>query len=615
MPTDKNCKNDLRDATRMENELIQLMKFASQKGADTSDISASLSKVQQVKTKLQSCDSMTQDELQANKEILMGDDGVQKKLDISRCQNEYDRLKKDQARMQKDMERSKEHLEKMKEMLSDDSMNKKIEEQLNRMEKMQEIGAKRLTLMDETGCKLWSGGDYSDKQMEWEDLNYEGQDLSDEMNNFWGEFENVQETAWASEMFNQVEKEIKKAYEKDYPSMSKEVQAKFDMIAKTMTELVAKGRLCQKENNTECVKEIKNRIDELTMKGSSLFREAPEVDFKEYGFDETVNKNFKQVSQDMGYGEANEIIKYLLSLDPTLASKITDPAMADKIFKVMGRIPENIKSTYLNDVGSLQEVFYQAVQAAPDLAKYKQDILGYNYFGDSLSNLITGLKSVRDGQITVSDLMAKLEALRSTSKKTEVEIGVTKFEDATTDRWFYDAANKEEFNIKGKNIGGKQMFDASGTTTFAEMLKVVAEGAGIKQVEGDTSYSSANNHWAKGYYKAVENSGVTLMDPNHKITRGEMAKLVIEMLKLQVESAETPFTDLSGNKYESYIATLYAKGVIKGDSTGNTVRPNDTINRAEAFTIAQRALDNLGYSTVNESQMQSYTEDFDTMNK
>lgn len=615
-PSDKDCKNDIRDAKRMENELNQFIKRATKNGEDTSNLTTLLSQVQSAKTKLESCTTMAWDDLQSVRETLMGPNGAQTELNSLRCWDEFGRTKKDQERMQKDFERSKKHLEETSKIASDE-MQKKIKEQLDNMEEMQEIQDEKLSIMEETDCKLWSGGgfngdgeDYSDQLTQWEDLNYEMQDLSYEMDNFWNEFESVQETMWAGQMFNEVEKEMQKAYEMEYPNMPKELQAKFDMLVSTAKELIAKGRQCQKEGSTECVKEVQKRLEELTSQGSQLFG-PPSVDFKEYGFDENVNKNFKDVSKNMGYGEANEIINYLLSLDPTLAEKITDPVMAKKIFKIMGRIPEKMKSEYLGDMGELKEVFDQAVQTVPELKEYKDKILGYNYFGDAMTVLLSDLKDLRDSKITLGEVISGLEALKNSSKKVEVEIGVTKFEDATTDTWYYDAANDENFNISGKNINGKQVFDASGTTTFAEMLKVLDEAIGLGQVDGDASFGPANGHWSRGYYKAVENKGVTFMDPNHKITRGEMARMMVEILGLPVQNEATPFSDLAGNSYESYVATLYSYGVIHGDAGSDKIRPNDTINRAEAFTLAKNAVENLKYATISETDMQSLTKDLD----
>jgi len=101
------------------------------------------------------------------------------------------------------------------------------------------------------------------------------------------------------------------------------------------------------------------------------------------------------------------------------------------------------------------------------------------------------------------------------------------------------------------------------------------------------------------------------MDPNHKITRGEMARMMVEILGLPVQNEATPFSDLAGNSYESYVATLYSYGVIHGDAGSDKIRPNDTINRAEAFTLAKNAVENLKYATISETDMQSLTKDLD----
>lgn len=596
-PSAQDCKNDVRDAARMEKELMQLIKGADKKGIDATDLIDQLATVQTVKEKLGSCESMTWDELQSSRETLMGNGGVQRSLDVSRCKDEYNRVKQDIERMKKDYDRNKKHLYETTDLASE-KMQKEMINQLDRMQKMQAIAEKRLALMDKTNCKIWSGDEYSTEKDEWEELNSEGQDLSYEMNDFWNNYQEVQKTAWVGQMFNDVEKKIAQIYEREYSNLSKELKEKFDSLVKMAKELLNKGRSCEKENDTACIEEVQRNLGDVMMKGSQIFG-SPDVDFKQLGYTDTMNKNFKTISNDMGYGEASKVIEYLLSLDPTLAEKITDPAMADKIFKIMGHVPEGMKSEYLTSVGNLKGVFDEAVTKFPELAQYKGEIVGKSYFGTALDVLINGLKDIRDGKMTVEDLIAKMTSLKEESKKAEVMLGVTKFKDATTDVWYYEAANDENFNIQGKTIGGETIFDASGQTTFAEMLRVLVDGLGIGKQEGTSSYGPANGTFAQGYYKAVEGKAVTFMEPNHKITRGEMARLMVELLGLPVGNGGTPFTDLAGNKYEGYVSTLYTEGIMKGDGGTGLVRPNDTINRAEAFTLAKNAIDDLQIYTIS----------------
>lgn len=595
-PSAQDCKNDVRDAARMEKELTQLIKGADKKGVDATDLIDQLAIVQTVKEKLSSCESMTWDELQSSRETLMGDGGVQRTLDVSRCKDEYDRIKKDLERMKKDYDRNKKHLYETTDLASGE-MQKEMTDQLDRMQKMQTIAEERLALMDQTDCKIWSGDEYSAERDQWENLNDEGQDLSYEIGNFWDSYQEVQKTAWASQMFNDVENKISETYNKVYPNLSPDLKKKFDELVKIAKEFLEKGRSCEKTNDTACIDEVQKNLEGVMMKGSQIFG-SPDVDFKQLGYTDTMNKNFQTISNDMGYGEASKVIEYLLSLDPTLAEKITDPAMADKIFKIMGHVPAGMKSEYLTSVGDLKVVFDEAVSKFPELAQYKDLIIGKNYFGTAMDVLTNGLKDIRDGKMAVQDLIAKMASLKEESKKAEVMLGVTKFKDATTDVWYYEAANDEKFNIQGKTIEGETIFDAGGQTTFAEMLRVLVDGLGLGKQEGTSSYGPANGTWAQGYYKAVENKAVTLMEPNHKITRGEMARLMVELLGLPIGGGGTPFADLAENKYEGYVSTLYNEGIMKGDEGTGKVRPNDTINRAEAFTLAKNAIDNLQIYTI-----------------
>lgn len=606
-PSTKDCGADARDAKRMVNEIEHLVKSQSKTGADTSSLTTALTEAQSISEKLQTCETLTWDELNQYRERLMGPNGIQSQLGVFRCWEDYNRQQKDYDRMKKDMERTETHLKEASDM-ADSSMQKKIKDQLSRLSKMLELKQEIMSLMKDSDCKIWSGQD-QDSQSEMEDLRYELDDLSMEAENFWQEFEQVSDTIWATKMFDEVEKEIAKAYETEYKNLPKPMQEKMDSIISVVKELVAKGRQCQKDNNAECVKEVQKRLEEVSRTAGQAFG-SPD-DYKDLGMGDQANKNLKEVFKDQNFGEASEVINYLLSIDPSLVDKISDPTMANKMFKILGRVPENMKGEYMTQAGEIESLYTEIVMTNRQIETYKNDILGHPFIGQAQKALVSDLTDLRDGKITVAELVSRLEGYRNQSKKAEVETGIAKFEDATSDQWYYDAANDENFNIQGKSIGGKQVFDASGKTTFAEMLKVMSEALGFGKQEGASSYGPAIGHWAEGYYKAVEGKGITLMEPGHKITRGEMARLMVEVMGLQAEESETPFQDLQGNQYAKYIGPLYQYGVISGDSGGVSVRPNDTVNRAEAFTMAKNAVDKLQFATVNSTQMEDYTKDLD----
>jgi hypothetical protein len=596
-PSDTDCQFDKRDAHRMYNEINQLIKRKTKAGEDTTELNSLLTTVTDAKTKLESCSSLTWEELQAVRQTLMGDmgsGGVNATLSQYRCWDDYARQTKDYERMKTDFERTKKDLESMPAgELSDE-----VDAQIERMDQMLELTLKMLSLMKDNDCNIYNG--YSDAQMEMEDLRWEMDDLRIAMDEFWPKFEQIRNTAWAEQMFTQVETDIAKGKE-DYANMTPEMQKKFDTVAQVATDLVTKGRACLSSGDVQCVKEVQMRLEELGRKANQIFG-GPDVDFEQMGFDKSMNTKFEQVMGDRGFGEATEIVKYLIELDPTILDKIMDPAMADKIFKVMGKMPEKMRAEYMTGQSELKDTLDEAITTAPQLNAYKNDILGANLMGDALTEAVATLEDVRDGSVQATEFIQNLEQYKTESRSQEVELGVSKFEDATSDTWYYDAAHDDALNISGKTVNGQQVFDPSGQTTFAEMLKVIDEATGVGQ-SGGTSYGAAQNHWSAGYYGSVEGRGVTFMNPDQRITRGEMARMIVEITGIPMQDVQTPFVDLAGNKYESYIKTLYANGVMNGNPDG-TVKPNDSINRAEAFTLVKNMIDNLGLMAVDVQAIQ-----------
>lgn len=601
-PSDKDCQFDKRDARRMYNEINQLIKRKTKAKVDTADLNLILTIVSEAKTKLESCSTMTWDELQAVRQTLMGDmgsGGVNATLSIYRCWDDYARQTKDYERMKIDFDRTKKDLESMPAGdMSDD-----VDAQIERIDKMPELTLKMLSLMKDNNCNIYNG--YSDAQTEMEDLRWEMDDLRIEMDEFWPKFEQIRNTAWAGQMFDQVEKDIANAKETEYAQMPPVMQEKFDVLSKVGLDLVAKGRACLASGNVQCLKETQMRLEELGRKANQIFG-GPEVDFEKIGLGKDMGGKFQEITKNDNFGEASEMLQYILSIDPTILDKITerDPAIANKMLKIMSRMPEEKKRVeYASQQNELAETLYEAITTAPQLEIYKEEILNSNLVGDVLTEAITTLEDVRDGAVQATEFIENIPQLIVENKTEAYNEGISNFKDVSLGDWYDETAHYKALNITGKTINGEQMFDPSGQTTFAEMLKVINEATGIGKGNGTTSYGPAQNDWSAGYFGAVEGKDVTFMNPDEKITRGQMARMIAEITDLPMRDVQTPFVDLAGNKYESYIKTLYANGVMNGNPDG-TVKPNDSINRAEAFTLVKNMIDNLGLMAVDVKAIQ-----------
>lgn len=597
-PSDKDCQFDKRDAHRMYNEITQLIKRKTKAGEDIINLASLSAIVLDAKTKLESCSTMTWDELQAVRQTLMGEmgsGGVNATLSQYRCWDDYARQTKDYERMKMDFGRTKKDLI----SLPAGDMSGDVDKQIGNMDRMLELTLKMLSLMKDNDCNIWNG--YSDAQMEMEDLRWEMDDLRIEMDEFWPKFEQIRNTAWAEQMFTQVETSIAKGKE-DYANMSPEMQKKIDAVSQVATGLVTKGRACLASGDIQCVKEAQMRLEELGRKADQIFGGKQEVDFEKMGFDKSMNTKFEQVAGDGNYGEEIQMIKSLIESDPSLINKIMerDPKMANKILKMMGKMSGENQSKYLSQQSELKDTLDEAIATTPQLKNYKDEILGANLMGDGLTEMITKVEDYRDGkeQFQSTEFAQTMDQLKTESREQEYDLGVSDFKDVTSDDWYYDTIHDAGLGLDGKTINGETVIDAGGQVTYAEALKVAVEATGLEKTDS-TSNSACQNHWAKGYCGAVEGKGITIANNlDQKMTRGEVARMIVEITGLQMQDIQAPFTDLAGNKYESYIKTLYANGVMNGNPDG-TVNPNAPVNRVEVFTMIKNMKDNLGLAVTS----------------
>ena len=85
------------------------------------------------------------------------------------------------------------------------------------------------------------------------------------------------------------------------------------------------------------------------------------------------------------------------------------------------------------------------------------------------------------------------------------------------------------------------------------------------------------------------------------VTRAQVAKLVASALKLNL-SAETPFVDVEGNRYESYIEKVYKYGYMNGVGD-NKFNPDAYMTRAEFCALFNNILgrNDFGLTALDEN--------------
>jgi DNA-binding beta-propeller fold protein YncE len=140
------------------------------------------------------------------------------------------------------------------------------------------------------------------------------------------------------------------------------------------------------------------------------------------------------------------------------------------------------------------------------------------------------------------------------------------------------------------------LFKPSNPVTYAEALKMMLLSGGKEITQGTPANLSAKNDWSAPYVKTAEDLKLSVYTKNLPVqspaSRGALLQSWLEIMGVPMTtSSENPFSDLpTSHPHYKAILTAYQIGIISGDTDaqGNptgTVRPDDTINRAELAKI------------------------------
>ena len=240
-------------------------------------------------------------------------------------------------------------------------------------------------------------------------------------------------------------------------------------------------------------------------------------------------------------------------------------------------------------------------------------------YDEETGEVIVKLVNTMDSAVNV-DVNVDNAKITNNVAKTTVMLGDTSLENSLNDKNAIAPANSEITNasneftysapansfsiihlktaesrpyIKGYADG---TFKPNGTITRAEAAAIIARLSGIDEnkayeskfgdVQSDKWYANYINFAAqKGYITGYADG---TFKPDNTITRAEMA--VIAGKYIGITPGHHPeFSDVKFDFWAGeYIDAMSLKGLIKGYSDG-TFKPNNTITRAEAVTIINRA--------------------------
>ncbi|WP_169089781.1 Ig-like domain-containing protein [Paenibacillus sp. PL91] len=179
---------------------------------------------------------------------------------------------------------------------------------------------------------------------------------------------------------------------------------------------------------------------------------------------------------------------------------------------------------------------------------------------------------------------------------TEPPAAPVKFEDLS-DHWAKGAVEKlSALNV----INGypDQTFKPEKEMTRAEFVVLLVKALQLKGT-GGPSFSDLNGHWAEEAVQTAATLGIiqgvndSTFAPKQKITREQMAVILVRALKLKTENEEkTKFVDQSNVSAwaVSSLNTLVGQGIIKGYEDGS-FRPDKAMNRGEAASVIVKLMD------------------------
>lgn len=138
-------------------------------------------------------------------------------------------------------------------------------------------------------------------------------------------------------------------------------------------------------------------------------------------------------------------------------------------------------------------------------------------------------------------------------------------------------------------------FKPGNSITRAEAASIIARTFSHSAVTAGVAYSDVPaGHWAAEAIGQVTRSGIMKgygggsFKPNQTITRAEMATILSRLITSAQDHA-AGFSDIAGHWAQAAIERMSQAGMITGYQDG-TFRPDQTLTRAEAVTIINRAL-------------------------
>ncbi len=166
------------------------------------------------------------------------------------------------------------------------------------------------------------------------------------------------------------------------------------------------------------------------------------------------------------------------------------------------------------------------------------------------------------------------------------------FTDVPRTSWFYEFIERLRVRdiVSGyKNTAGEEtkIFGPGDKVTYGQLAKMV-----LNLIDRAPSSMKADLHWAEPYVREARKNGLTVfantsLNLDTTASRGAVVRTILEAYGISLEALpQNTFSDLpDDHPYLQDILTALALSILTGDDGADTVRPDDSINRAELSKI------------------------------
>ena len=189
-------------------------------------------------------------------------------------------------------------------------------------------------------------------------------------------------------------------------------------------------------------------------------------------------------------------------------------------------------------------------------------------------------------------------SVREDAGQSQAAAEQTHFIDVPRDSWYYSSVYRAHENGLIDGVGGER-FDPDSTLTVAQAIKL---SAALHQLDrtGEVSLKNGAENWYDAYVSyAVANgileeryAGYSREQMNAPVTRSEFVRILHGALEHyeQINTvADNAIPDVKlGDAFAAAIYELYRAGILQGNDTAGTFRPESTIKRSEAAAILLR---------------------------